>query len=202
MKKDSVVKVFNAIRAFLFKGPVAAVAALLALAVALNMAAQVAVVRLDLTEGKVYSISRASKAVLKGLEDPVIIKGYFSQDLSEPYSTYREYLKDLLRSYKGYAGKNLTYEFVASNDMESFRREALQAGVAPVRLTFIARDKYEIKDGFMGFTISLGDKKEVVPVLRDINGLEYDLTSRIKKLASKESRVVWIGRGKGMMALE
>jgi len=168
---------------------------------ALNLASQFVYLRLDLSAGKVYSISPATKGMLKKLEDPVIVKGYFSADLPQPYSSYRDYLKDLLRVYHNYGGKNFEYKFVDYVRDEDFKKEALQGGVAPVRLTYIARDKYEVKDGFMGLVMLYGDRKEVIPVIRDVTGLEYDLTSKIKKLTSKESRVVALLRGKATQEL-
>ncbi|MBI4370313.1 MAG: GldG family protein, partial [Elusimicrobia bacterium] len=169
-------------------------AAVVAVAVALgalNLAGQIFYGRWDFSEGKIYSPSKATKRVLKNLEDPIIVKGYFSQDLPQPYATYRDYLKDLLRSYRNDAGKNLEYKFIHyPGDDQKFRSEALSMGVAPVRVTTIVKDKYEIKDGFMGLVLIHGDRKETIPVIRDIKGLEYDLTTRIRKLVTKEARQV------------
>ena len=59
------------------KGGLGAVGGLLAFFVALNVAGQMLYLRFDLSEGKVYSPSKASKRILKSLEDPVVIKCYF-----------------------------------------------------------------------------------------------------------------------------
>lgn len=178
-----------------------AIGGLIVFLIALNIAGQLLYLRLDLSEGKIYSPSKASKRILKSLEDPVIVKCYFSKELPQPYATYRDYLKDLLRSYKNYGGKNFEYRFISYPEDEKFKSEALTMGVAPVRLTFIAKDKYEIKDGFMGAVLLHADKKETIAVIRDIAGLEYDLTSRIKKLVQKEPRVAAILDGKGTAPL-
>lgn len=164
---------------------------------ALNIAGQFFYLRFDFSDGQIYSPSKASKRILKSLEDPVIVKCYFSKDLPQPYATYRDYLRDLLRAYKNLGGKNFDFRFVSLPKDEDFRREAMNMGVAPVRLTYIAKDKYEIKDGFMGAVLLHGDKRETIPVIRDMNGLEYDLTTRIKKLTTKEPRVVATLTGKG-----
>ncbi|MBI4062983.1 MAG: GldG family protein [Elusimicrobia bacterium] len=174
-----------------------AVLGLVVFLAALNMAAQLFYIRLDFSEGQIYSPSKASRRILQSLEDPVIVKCYFSRDLPQPYATYRDYLKDLLRAYENFGGKNFEYRFVTVSDDAKFKSEALSMGIAPVRLTYIAKDKYEIKDGFMGAVLLYRDKKEAIAVIRDVNGLEYDLTSRIKKLVSKEPRVVGLLRGKG-----
>ncbi|MBI2069328.1 MAG: GldG family protein [Elusimicrobia bacterium] len=184
------------------KGGAGAVLGLVVFLASVNMAGQLAYGRLDMSEGRVYSPSKASKRILKSLEDPVIVKCYFSRELPQPYATYRDYLKDLLRAYANYGGENFEYRFIDYyQDDAKFKSEALSMGVAPVRLTQIAKDKYEIKDGFMGAVLLYGDKKETIPVIRDIAGLEYDLTTRIKKITAKEPRVAGILRGKGTPGL-
>ena len=41
--------------------------------------------RLDLTEGKQYTLSRATRNILNDLEDPVTVKAYFSEELQFPF---------------------------------------------------------------------------------------------------------------------
>ena len=40
----------------------------------------------------------------------------------------------------------------------------------------------EIKQVYMGMVIMYGDKKESIPVIQTTTGLEYTITSAIKKL--------------------
>src|SRR3989338_8383963 len=94
--------------------------AVLAFLVALNLAARIVYLRIDLSQGQVYSISAATKKILRGLEDPVIAKIYFSRDLPQPYATHGEYLKDLLRAYKTYGGRNFEFKFAQYPNEEDF----------------------------------------------------------------------------------
>lgn len=172
------------------------IAALAVFLLALNWTATLFYLRADFSEGRVYSISEATKRLLNSLEDPVVVKVYFSRDLPQPYATHGDYLRDLLRAYKSSAGRRFDYQFPGYSNEEEFRKEAIMQGIAPVQMTYISKDKYEVKDGFMGLVILYRDKREVIPVLRDLDGLEYDLTSRIKKLTSETERVLAVYEGK------
>lgn len=147
-------------------------------------------IRFDFTKGKIFSLSKASKKILKKLDDIVIIKCYFSENLSQPYSTYKDYLKDLLKEYKIFSKGKIKYDFVHSSDEEKFRQEALTQGLPPLRFTQIAKDKYEVKEGFMGVVILFEDKKEVIPVVNKIESLEFDITSKIKKLITRQKKKI------------
>ncbi|MFC1521297.1 GldG family protein [Elusimicrobiota bacterium] len=176
---------------------IGAVSAIIMFLIMVNLASQQIFMRLDLSEGNIYSLSKATKKMVRELADPVIVKCYFSKGLAQPYSSHKDYLRDILRSYKSYGGSNFEYEFAHDPDPEVFKRKAIKAGVAPVRLTVIAKDKYEVKEGFMGLVVLFGDKKETIPLIRNIDGIEYDITSRIKKMTMETTSSIGSIKGKG-----
>ena len=55
--------------------------------------------RLDLTRDKQFTLSDASKTLVRTLDEPVTIRAYFTKDLPPPYSTNTRYVKDLLDEY-------------------------------------------------------------------------------------------------------
>src|SRR3990167_6126358 len=59
--------------------------------------------RFDITENKIYSISKVSKETIKNLDDAVNIKVYFSEDLPSQYLPVRQEVKDILAEYQNYA---------------------------------------------------------------------------------------------------
>ena len=54
----------------------------------------------------------------------------------------------------------------------------------------IENDKMEIKQVFMGMVIMFGDKKESIPVIQTTTGLEYTITSAIKKLINVNKETI------------
>ncbi|MDI6792558.1 MAG: Gldg family protein [bacterium] len=65
--------------------------------------------RLDLTEGKIYTLSDASRKVVGELKDRLTIKAFFSENLPDPYSSTARYLKDQLDEYKTYSHYSLNF---------------------------------------------------------------------------------------------
>ena len=68
--------------------------------------------RLDLTEGKLYTLSPGTKKILGNLSSPVKIKLYISQGESVPVPlrSFAQRVEDTVRELKAAAGPNLVVE--------------------------------------------------------------------------------------------
>ncbi len=157
---------------------------LVAVLLVLNLISVNLFARLDLTEGKVYSLSGASKEVVRSLNDPLIIKMYFTRDLPPPYNSYVRYLKDQLEEYQAYSGGKIKLELIHPDDQEK-EFEAQRYGIPPLQVNAMENDKIEIKKVYMGMVFLFEDRKEVMPVLQNVSGLEYELTGTIKRISQK-----------------
>ena len=156
--------------------------------------------RLDLTRNHVFSLSPASKILMKNLDDKVTIRAYFTEDLPAPYSMNRRLLIDELNEYKAYGGGNLEFEFIDPST-EKAERDAQQQGVAPVQVQVINQDKLEVKKAYMGLVFLYEDKKEIIPVVQNTSTLEYDISSTIKRLTAKSQKKIGFLSGNGEPAL-
>ena len=58
--------------------------------------------RIDLTGNKIYTLSDASKSLVKNLDDKFVVKAYFTDNLPSPYNNTRRYLKEILEDYHNY----------------------------------------------------------------------------------------------------
>ena len=157
---------------------------IVAILLVLNLISVNLFARLDLTEGKVFSLSDASKDVVRNLNDRLIVKMYFTKDIPPPYNSYVRYLKDQLEEYQAYAGGKLKLEMIDPNE-EKKEQEAQRYGIPPLQVNALENDKIEIKKVYMGMVLLFEDRQEVIPVLQDISGLEYELTSTIKRLSTR-----------------
>lgn len=153
--------------------------------------------RMDLTEGKVYTLSKGSRELVKNLEDPLTIKAYFSQDLPAPYNANARYLRDQLDDYKAYSGGKLKYEFVDPGSEADLEKEAQSFQIPPVQVNAVEKDRLEVKKVYMGLVFLYQDKHETIPLVQSTAGLEYDVTSTIKRLTSRERTKVGILQGLG-----
>ncbi len=147
--------------------------------------------RMDLTENRQYTVSDATKRILKGLDDIVTVKAFFSKELPPEVHTRVSTVRDLLSEYKSIAGGKLRVTWEDPAESDTVRGMAMSLGVPEVRLQTFKRDKAETMLGFMGIGIMYADKKEAIPVVQNLENLEYDLTQAIMKV--KRAAVPKIG---------
>jgi ABC-type uncharacterized transport system involved in gliding motility auxiliary subunit len=84
----------------------------------------------------------------------------------------------------------------------SVEKELTAAGIQPVEIRVIEEDQQQTKRAWMGLVLKAQEKKEVIPVVRGVEGLEYELTSLIRKLTRTRTPVVGLLQGEGELPLE
>ncbi len=146
-------------------------------------------VRVDLTSGQVYSLSSSSKAVLNKVDDLLTAKVYFSDNLPGQYGNNRRFLQDILEEYAAYSNGNMRFEFYTPDDDEELQ-DAMTYGIQPVQLQVIENDKLEIKRVYMGLVFLYEDQRETIPVVQTTTGLEYEITSKIKKMVDDKKQII------------
>lgn len=163
----------------------------------LNIIAVRIFTRFDLTSTKMYTLSDASKNLVKSLDDKFTVKAYFSSELPAPYNNHRRYLQDQLDEYRAYGGQNFQYEFIDPSAKEELEEEAQKNGIPPVQVQVVKEDKFQVEKAYMGLMFLYGDKQEKLPVVQNVANLEYEISSAIKKLTSKELKKVGFLTGHG-----
>ncbi|MEA2097009.1 MAG: GldG family protein [Candidatus Cloacimonadota bacterium] len=140
--------------------------------------------RFDLSRGKIYSLSSSSKTAVKELDDRLVIKAYFSKNMPGEYADSRRFVQDILSEYQAYSQGNLKFEFLDPADEQELKKEAQQNGIMPVSMRVVQNDKLEIREVYMGLVFHYQDKTESLPMIKNTQGLEYDVTSKIKKITA------------------
>ena len=146
-------------------------------------------IRADLTADKRYTISQSTKNVLDRLDDIVTIDVYFSRQPPR-VAQIRQSVRDMLEEYRAFS-KNLQINFIdPASDDEALKQKLRFMGIPEIQVNVIEKDKAELANVYMGVAILYEDKKEVLPVVQTTHNLEYDLTSAILKVTSKEVKTV------------
>lgn len=153
---------------------------------AVNTMAVFLPIRWDTSEGRVYSISQGTSSLLKKLDDTLLIQIVYTAKLPPPYNLNERFLRDLLAEYKRASKGKIRIEYVDPSKSTEAKRDALSAGVMPVQLDVREKDRRELKECFMGLAMFYGDRKEALPLIQDTQGLEYEISQRIKKLLNPE----------------
>ena len=153
-------------------------------------------IRADLTEDKRYTISKATKNVLDTLDDIVTITAYFSTTPAEVAQIRRD-VRDVLDEYNAFS-KKLQIDYVNPADFDDGQKQELRfKGIPEVQINVVKKDKAEIANVYMGISIGYSGKEEILPVVRSTANLEYELTSTILKVTTKEAKTVGFLTGHG-----
>lgn len=154
--------------------------------------------RLDLTPGGEYSLSPATKNLLKQLPDLVTIKLFASSSLPPEIAFLRRDVDDLLGDYRSAGrGKVRVVVLDPTHDSAAARQaEALQ--IPPVQFNVVGQGSLQMKEGYLGLAVQFANGTRQIPFIRKSDDLEYRLTSFIRELTRTSKPVLgWIRAGEG-----
>ncbi|MBQ9639258.1 MAG: gliding motility-associated ABC transporter substrate-binding protein GldG [Bacteroidales bacterium] len=92
--------------------------------------------RIDLTAEKRYTLSPATKSLLKAVDEPVLFRVYLEGDFPSDYQRLQHETRDMLNQFRAY-NRNIEYEFVNPNAYEdpkeqrAFYDKLAQKGIQP-----------------------------------------------------------------------
>ena len=163
-------------------------AALFLILVAANYLVSFQPAKIDLTDGKVQTLSEGTKKLLRGLESPVKVKLYISrgeQAMPVQLRSFAQRVEDLAREFKSIAGSNLVIELYNPKPDSDDEDAAQLDGVEPQQL-------FSGEQFYLGLTVSQLDRKQAIPAVSAQRErlLEYDLARAIARVATAERPVL------------
>jgi ABC-type uncharacterized transport system involved in gliding motility auxiliary subunit len=156
--------------------------------VAANYILGLAPARIDLTEGRLYTLSEGTRKVLGKLEAPVRIRFYFNQnDANVPVAmrVFAARVEDLLNEMRAAANGKLVIEKLNPQPDSDAEDSANLDGVEAQELP--SGDKF-----YLGLAVSFADQKLALPVLSPERErlLEYDLGRAIARVTTTKKPIV------------
>jgi gliding-associated putative ABC transporter substrate-binding component GldG len=146
--------------------------------------------RVDLTENKAFTISRVSRELFREIPDRVFLTYYVSDKLKSLYA-FPFQIEDLLYEYAAYSRGTIKVEVV--DPVKSGRlSQGESLGVFPQQIEVIEQDERSFAQVYTGIVIQYLDRFETIPVISQVETLEYDLTSRIRKIVTEEERTIGV----------
>ena len=187
---------------------------LLILVVAVNFLAAAFHTRLDLTKEKRYTLSKATKQLLKNLNEPVMIDVFLKGDFPSGFKKLSLSASELLEEFKESGKRNIIYSFYEPDEMISADRKyadtLLSMGAAPINLTVqlkageqqqfvfpVAWIRY--KDRSTLVNLYTGGKRVITP--EELNSaealMEYQFINAINKITEETKAFVGYAVGNG-----
>src|SRR6266850_4622210 len=139
--------------------------------------------RVDLTDGKLYTLSDGTKKVLRNLQTPVKVKLYISQGESVPVPLrgFAQRVEDLVREFQQASNGNLKVEKYNPRPDSEEEDAAQLDGIEPQQL--MTGEQF-----YLGLTVSQLDRKQAIGAISPQRErlLEYDLVRAISRVGSTE----------------
>lgn len=159
---------------------------------------QITALRVDATEGNLYSLSDASKNYLGRLQEPLLIRGYFSSKTHPLLAPLVPQLEDMIEEYQ-IAGKGrVRTEFIDPlKDPEAEQEARQKYGIEAVPLQVADRYQSSIVSAYFNVLVQYGDEYEVMgfndliefkgdnsgtDIEVQLRNPEHDITQAIKKV--------------------
>ncbi len=162
---------------------------------AVNIAFSFFSLRLDLSKGRVYSLSTSSKKILKSLDKKLTINFYASSTLPTRLLPLKRDVYDLLKEYERNGRGKVEVKILDPEKDEKVKENAQKDGLHQLQFSQLEKDKYAITNAYFGIVLNYQDKKELIPQLSNLAGLEYNLSAKIYKLTKKElPKVLILGK--------
>lgn len=159
--------------------------------------APIGTLRMDLTEGRIYSISPATRSYLSRLQEPLLIRGYFSAQTHPLLAPLQPQLRDLLREYEVAGNGRVKVEFVDPQEKPELEQEAGEKyGIRPVPFQTASRYQTAVTNSYFDVLIKYGNEfvtlgfQDLIEVKSEgdtkleveLRNPEHDITRAIKKV--------------------
>jgi len=153
--------------------------------------------RADLTQGRLYTLSDATRTYLAQLQEPLLIRGYFSAQTHPLLAPLVPQIRDLLQEYEVAGGGKVRVEVIDPADHPDLEREAgEQYGIHPVAFQTASKYQAGVVNSYFDLVVKYGDQFEHLGFqdLIDVKvqgetdldvrlrNPEYDITRSIKKV--------------------
>lgn len=151
--------------------------------------------RIDLTENNLYTLSDGTRNLLEGLEEPINLYFYFSDQASESMPSLRSYadrVREMLEEFENEADGNIRLSMIDPLPFSEDEDRATQFGLQGVQLGVSPDPVYM---GLAG-TDSI-DNEETIPFFQPDKEafLEYDIAKLVSTLSSPDRTVIGIVSG-------
>src|SRR3984885_1526699 len=163
-----------------------------AIAIGINMFAdaRLANVQLDLTQGKIYTLSAGTRQILAELKEPVTLRLFYSRQLGSTvpaYGSYADHVREMLGDYASLSHGKVRLEFYDPEPFSDTTDRAMAYGLQGVPLD---QGGTQIYFGLAGS--NLEDDERTIPFFQAERErfLEYDLTKLIYDLSNPKRPVV------------
>lgn len=170
------------------------VIAVAAIMIGINMFADARFVdvRADLTQGKIYTLSKGTKQILDGLKEPITLRFFYSSRLGATvpsYGIYADHVREMLEEYASASHGKVKVEMYDPEPFSDTEDHAVAYGLQGVPVDNAGNNVYF---GLAG--TNLEDDERTIPFFQaEREGfLEFDLTKMVYELSNPKRTTIGV----------
>jgi ABC-2 type transport system permease protein len=172
--------------------------------------------RLDLTEDKRYSISDASKEIMKNIPSNIYVEVYLEGEFPAGFQRLQKSIKETLEQFRAYSGDKIDYVFIDPSIAPDVKtrnavyNQLAKQGLQPTNLMVKEGAEQAQRIIFPGAIIKVKDKIIPVQLLKgnqasspgerlnqSVEGVEFELANGIKMASTQGTQRIGILGGHG-----
>lgn len=152
--------------------------------------------RFDLSQGKAYTLSRASRNIIDEVDGVATIKLYISSDLPAHLNPLKTDVVDFIDEYRRAGHGKIVVKILDPKKDLNAKQEVTNLKIPELQFSQVEKDKYAVSTSFFGIGIFYKDKHEVILQATNIANLEYDVSASLYKMVRKKiPKIAMIGDG-------
>ena len=152
--------------------------------------------RFDMSEGRTYTISAATRKILKSLRSPAMVKFYISSADKMPTNmkTLEQDVRDKLEELRVVSGGHFQYKIFhmdaataveGSKKADSMEEQLTKKGLQPFQVESVQSDEMGVRLVYSGLTLAYKEKpEEILPQIHpgNLEDLEYAIISKLYRM--------------------
>ena len=168
----------------------ATIAIMVAALVVINLLGGYLSWRIDLTPGRAYTLSKATRNLAGSLSDILTIKVFASAELPSEAALLKRDVDDLLSDVKSAGkGKIRVIDRDPATDPVA-KKDAVSLGIQAVQFNVVGKSELQVKEGYLGLAIQYADGVQAIPFISQTEDLEYRVASAIQALTRTKKPVI------------
>jgi len=181
--------------------------------IAINFAASRYFERLDLTQDKRYTLSKASEEIIADIEEPIIIDVFLKGNFPSEFKRLQNETRQILEEYAA-KNSNISFNFIdplaEGANAQQVAQQFYQMGMSPARVNVMKNGQNSETIIFPWAMANLGEKSVRIGLLKNqlgssdedrvtnsVQQLEYAFTDAISKLIYPRKKKIAVMRGNG-----
>jgi len=171
----------------------ARIAGLVVAVISLNVLAGRAGARIDVTAGKLHSLSKQTRELVDEISNdrPVFIQAYLSKNVPKQYVQTRANLVGYLEELDAIGGEKIQ---LIIHDTEPYSKEARDArekfGITPAEVSDMGTAQANVQKVFMGVAFTCGGEEDVITFFDKGLPTEYELARSIRVVARAQRKKI------------